>query len=108
MSRKSGLEKNEAGTGGDPSRLLSIANLDKRSDNMPDTGHYTDSEQRVNRLTEDPKMTAAVLRDLRDGFGVEDIQVRGTATANYARAVVRRLDHMGLIHDLYRKRKPRT
>ena len=74
---------------------------------MPADGQYSDSASRVNRadLTEEPKKTAAVIRELRAGYGFEDIQVRGVASADYARAVARRLTCMGLIHDIYRQRR---
>ena len=46
---------------------------------------------------EDPAMTAKVIQDLKDGWGVEDMKVRGTCTADYARKVVKRLRKDGML-----------
>ena len=43
----------------------------------------------------------AVIRDLRMGFGVEDIAVMGTDTAEFARYVVNRYRMAGLLSELY-------
>jgi hypothetical protein len=56
-------------------------------------------------LCHSPATTANVIRALRDGYGVEDIQVMQIADVAYARAVVRKLTDMGQIARLYQGRK---
>lgn len=54
----------------------------------------------------DPKTSAKVLRALRDGWGVEDMQVQGLCSAEYARSVIGTLRKMGLMHEILGLRKP--
>lgn len=53
-------------------------------------------------IRETPAETAAVIIALREGLGVEDMQARGVATAEYARLVVSRLRKHGLLATIYR------
>ena len=46
-----------------------------------------------------------IITALREGFGVEDIEAKGIAPADEARAIVRRLRAQGLMHVLYPKMK---
>jgi len=45
----------------------------------------------------DHESTVAVLRHLRMGYGVEDMEVMGVANADFARSVISRLRSMGLL-----------
>lgn len=54
---------------------------------------------------ETPQQTAAVIIALRDGLGVEDMQARGIATAEYARIVISRLRKHDLLRVIYGRRK---
>ncbi|MDD9726112.1 hypothetical protein PVV74_11655 [Roseovarius sp. SK2] len=46
---------------------------------------------------EDHQTTVAVIHALKDGLGVEDMQVQGIASADYARRVIDRLRNSELI-----------
>jgi hypothetical protein len=46
-----------------------------------------------------------IILALREGYGVEDIEAKGIALADDARAVVRRLRIEGLLHVVYPKMK---
>lgn len=52
---------------------------------------------------ENPEVTARVVIALRGGLGVEDMQARGIVPADYARVVISRLRHYGLLSGIYRK-----
>lgn len=56
-------------------------------------------------IRETPEKSAAVILALRDGLGVEDMQVRGIAEADYARIVIGRLRHFGLLGGIYAPRR---
>lgn len=56
---------------------------------------------------ENPKTSAAVVIALRAGLGVEDMQARGIATADYARMVIARLREYGLLARIYQRRSRR-
>lgn len=56
---------------------------------------------------ENPEMTAQVVTALRRGLGVEDMQARGIATADYARMVIARLREYGLLARIYQRRSRR-
>ena len=64
--------------------------------------HVSGTPRRID-LCWSPATTANVIHALSDGFGVEDIHVKGIADIEYARAVVRRLTDMGLIRQFYRQ-----
>ena len=75
---------------------------------MPDLRHYSDSarsrnpEQSAHRET--PGSTpwkAAVIRDLRDGFGVEDIAHRMDCDVQRVRDLVADLRKHGLLPQMY-------
>lgn len=51
------------------------------------------------------KSARAILRDLRSGYGVEDIAYRGTATIEQARRVVSFLNEHNLTEKFYRNSK---
>lgn len=50
---------------------------------------------------ENPETTAAVIIALRSGLGVEDMQARSIASAEYARMVIKRLRRNGLLCAIY-------
>ena len=75
---------------------------------MPDTRHYPDSARSRNpeqsAYRETPGSTpwkAAVIRDLRDGFGVEDIAHRMDCDVQRVRDLVADLRKHGLLPHLY-------
>ena len=43
--------------------------------------------------------TVEVLRHLKKGYGVEDMQAMGAASADFARGVINRLREMGLLKE---------
>jgi hypothetical protein len=43
--------------------------------------------------------TVAVMKHLKQGYGVEDIEAMGIASADFARGVVARLRDMGLLKE---------
>lgn len=51
---------------------------------------------------ETPEISAEVVKSLRDGLGVEDMQAKGICTADYARKVVSRLRGQGLLEQVVR------
>jgi len=46
-----------------------------------------------------------IIQDLRDGYGVEDIAVRGIATEQETQSVIRMLRKYNLIDQLYKSKK---
>ncbi len=49
---------------------------------------------------ETPEISAQVVINLRDGYGVEDMQVMGVCSADYARKVVSRLRYQWLLRQV--------
>ena len=75
---------------------------------MPDTRHFPDSARSRNPEQNKPRETpgstpwkAAVIRDLRAGFGVEDIAQRMDCDVQRVRDVVLQLRRHGLLPRLY-------
>lgn len=53
---------------------------------------------------ENHSKTVSVIRAMREGLGVEDMQARGVCDAEYARRVISRLRDQGMLENVLKPR----
>jgi hypothetical protein len=105
---RNAVELSEAPGASNTPTPLTIATLARRAETMADGSQYPDSaparnpEQSATRLTPGSQpWAAAVVHDLRSGFGVEDIALRLHCRVDAVRDKVATWRRMGLIPELY-------
>ena len=98
----------EGATNADPA--LEHSQPEKEVGHMPHAVHYPDSAHLRNPEQPKPRETpgstpwkAAVIRDLRDGFGVEDIAHRMDCDVQRVRDLVADLRKHGLLPQMYQQ-----